>query len=74
VLFAYSSTIGMLHAEMGVVRLALERSQVRHILRNNRNRRDAGGPGVDHGNPLAIEVDEIMRPVSGMVFFGRGCI
>jgi hypothetical protein len=73
VLLAYSSAIGMLRGD-GVVRLALEHRQVRHIFRNNRNRLDAGGPGANHHNPLALEVDELMRPVSGMVFLGRGCI
>ena len=49
-----------------VVRRALEHGEVRCLLGDDRDRLNARRPGADHGDPLAGEVDRLVRPLPGV--------
>src|SRR5262249_41401174 len=52
------------HAE---VRRALEDEQVRGISSDDRNRLDGRGAGADPPDPLAGEIDAVVRPATGVI-------
>src|SRR4030095_2667946 len=49
------------------VRRALEDEQVRGLSRDDRDRLDGRGAGADHPDPLAAEVDALVRPASRVI-------
>ena len=51
------------------IRRALEYEKVRRLLRNERDRLDGGRACADDTDPLAAEIDPLMRPAAGLVPF-----
>ena len=67
---SYSGSSGALCAGTREVRRALEDVQVRGLLGDDRDRLDRRRAGADDADPLAGEVDALVRPVAGVVPVG----